>query len=166
MEFDAFVCYNFDTDREFAEEVILTELQENHHPPFKLCIHSKDFMPGVHIKKNIIEAIRNSNSAIIVLSQGFVDSIWCRKEFSDCYIENMKDPAFRLFVILIEPLENLTNLSEYMTSFVNRQTFLSRDDPLLFKKIGEYLQRVKEPVDTKNNNGDDIPEEDPEIVFL
>ena len=165
-EFDAFVCYNFDTDREFAEEVILTELQENYVPPFKLCIHSKDFMPGVHIKDNITEAIRNSNSAIIVLSRGFVDSIWCREEFSDCYIENMKDPAFRLFVILVEPLENLTNLSEYMKSFVSRQTFLPCDDPQLFQKIGDYLQRVKEPRDTKNNSSDDIPEEDPEIVFL
>ena len=87
-----------------------------------------------HIKENIIEAIRNSNSAIIVLSQGFVDSIWCKEEFADCYIENMKDPAFRLFVILMEPVENLENVSQYMKSFVNRKTFLMRDDPQLFQK--------------------------------
>ena len=146
-EFDAFVCYNFDTDREFAEDVILTELQENHHPPFKLCIHSKDFMPGVPIKENIMEAIRNSNSAIIVLSQGFVDSIWCREEFSDCYIENMKDPAFRLFVILMQPVEHLENVSEYMKSFFEKKTYLPKDDPQLFKKIGEYLEHVKKQKD-------------------
>ena len=162
-EFDAFVCYNFDTDREFAEEVILTELHENYNSPFKLCIHSKDFKPGVHIKENIIEAIRNNNSAIIVLSQGFVDSIWCKEEFADCYIENMKDPAFRLFVILMEPVENLENVSEYMKSFVNRKTFLMRDDPQLFQKIGEYLQRVKEPKDDKNNDKDDVREQEPQI---
>ena len=164
-EFDAFVCYNFDTDREFAEEVILTELQENHDPPFKLCFHSRDFKPGVHIKENIMEAIRNSNIAIIVLSQGFVDSIWCREEFSDCYIENMKDPAFRLFVILMQPVENLENVSEYMKSFFEKKTYLLKDDPQLFQKIAEYLERVKKPKESKNDSV--IQEEEgPEIDEL
>ena len=94
-----------------------------------------------HIKENIIEAIRNSNSAIIVLSQGFVDSIWCKEEFADCYIENMKDPAFRLFVILMEPVENLENVSQYMKSFVNRKTFLMRDDPNFFKRKMRVLTK-------------------------
>ena len=149
-EFDAFVCYNFDTDREFAEEVILTELSETHDPPLKLCFHSRDFKLGVHIKENIIEAIRNSNSAIIVLSQGFVDSIWCKEEFADCYIENMKDPAFRLFVILMEPVENLENISEYMKSFFEKKTYLLRNDPQLFQKIREYLEWVKKTKDANN----------------
>ena len=160
------MSYNFDTDQEFAEEVILTELHENYNLPFKLCIHSKDFTPGVHIKENIIKAIRNSNSAIIVLSQGFVDSICCKEEFADCYIENMKDSAFRLFVILMEPVENLENISEYMKSFMNRKTFLLRYDPQLFQMIGKYLQTVKEPKDDKNNDNDDVRGQEPEIKPL
>ena len=101
----------------------------------------------LHIKENIIEAIRNSNSAIIVLSQGFVDSIWCKEEFADCYIENMKDPAFRLFVILMEPVDNLENISEYMKSFFEKKTYLLRNDPQLFQKIREYLEWVKKTKD-------------------
>ena len=140
-EFDAFVCYNFDTDYEYVLDTILPE--EKHDPPMKLCFHSRDFKPGAHIKVNNIEAIGNSNSAIIVLSQGFVDSIWCKEEFADCYIENMKDPAFQLFVILIEPVKNLENLSEYMKSFFEKNTYLLRDDPQLFQKIRSYLKWVK-----------------------
>ena len=143
----------------------MTELQEYHDPPFKVCFHSRDFKPGVHIKENIIEAIWNSTSAIITLSQGFVDSIWCREEFSDCYIENMKDPAFRLFVILMEPVENLENVSEYMKSFFDKKTYLLKDDLQLFQKIGEYLEQVKNPEESKN---DSVPQEEevPEIDQL
>ena len=165
--FDAFVCYNFDTDEKYVTDIILPELEQNHNPPFKLCFDSQDFKPGVHIKENIIEAIRKSNSAIIVLSQGFVSSIWCKEEFADCYIENMKDPAFRLFVILMQPVENLENVSEYMKSFFEKKTYLLKDDPQLFQKIGEYLEWVKKPKRGKNNGGDEVELEDvPEIDQL
>ena len=74
-EFDAFVLYHFDSDDTFVVETLLPELEENRD--FRLCMHSRDFTPGRDIKDNIEEAIEASNSAIIVLSQGFVDSMWC-----------------------------------------------------------------------------------------
>ena len=150
-EFDAFVCFDFNTDCEYVTDVILPELEENHDPPLKVCFHSRDFKPGIQIKNNINEAVRNSNSAIIVLSQGFVNSIWCREEFADCYIENMKDPAFRLFVILTTPATQLENISEFMKSFFDRTTYLLREDAELFQKIGKYLDWVKKPKDAKTD---------------
>ena len=164
-KFDAFICYNFDTDYKYVTDKILPELEEKHGPPFKLCFHQRDFKPGAPIKDNINESVRNSNSSIIVLSQGFVDSSWCREEFSDCYIENMKDPAFRLFVIAMQPVENLENVSEYMKSFFDKKTYLLKDDPQLFKKIRHYLELVKNPKRRKNN--DEQEEEDaPEVDRL
>ena len=152
-QFDAFVCYNFDSDHEFAEGTILNELQENHDPQFRLCINCQDFIPGRQILENIQEAIENSNSAIIVLSQGFVDSIWCKEEFKFCYIENMKDPAFRLFVIMMQPVETLKDLSGYMKSFFDEKTYLAKKDPKLFEKIAAYLTWVKLPKDEKKLTG-------------
>ena len=72
-EFDAFVLYHFDTDDDFVMNDLLPELEETRD--FKLCIHSRDFTPGRDIKDNIEEAIEGSNSAIIIMSQGFVDSM-------------------------------------------------------------------------------------------
>ena len=88
-EFDSFVLYHFDSDDDFVIDKLLPELEETRD--FTLCIHSRNFTPGKDIKDNIEEAIKNSNSAIIVMSQGFVDSIWCKEEFTHSYIENMKD---------------------------------------------------------------------------
>ena len=50
----------------------LTETRE-----FTLCIHSRNFIPGHDIKENIEEAIEGSNSVIVIMSQGPVDSMWC-----------------------------------------------------------------------------------------
>ena len=143
-KFDAYICYKVDSDGEYAEDILLQEFRDKHDLPFKICIHRDHFQPGRTIKRNIQNAVQNSNSAIIVMSQDFVDSVWCREEFADCYIENMNDAAFQLFVILTQPKEDLVNLSEYMTSFLAQRTYLEKDDPNLCRKISDYLLHVKQ----------------------
>ena len=99
-KYDAFVCYDYNkVDEDFAENRIKMELEEKCDPPFKLCLHRRDFKAAWDIMWNIRNAIQNSNSAIIVMSQEFVNSSWCKEEFEQCYMEHMKDPAFKIFVI-------------------------------------------------------------------
>ena len=116
--FDATIFYHFDTDDDFFINQLLPELEEKRD--FKLCIHSRNFVPGRDIKDNIEEAIESSNSAVFVMSQGFVDSMWCKEEFTHCYIENMKDAAFNLFVIMMQPADTLVNMSNYMKTFFSK----------------------------------------------
>ena len=145
-QYDAFVSYSYDgNDRQFVEDTIRKELEENMNPPLKLCIHRRDFLAACDIKWNIMNAIRNSNSAIIVMSQNYVNSLWCLEEFEDCYMENMKDPAFKLFVILLQPAKCLDVKNEYIICFLGRKTYLEKGDPDLFKKISKYLTWVKKP---------------------
>ncbi len=161
--FDAFVCYCYDNedDLQFAETTIQRALEEEVSPPFKLCIHRRDFLPGYDILWNISNAIKNSNSAIIVLSQSYVDSLWCKEEFEQCYMENMRDPAFKLFVVMMEPPENLSNLSTYIESFWSKKTYLERTDERLFPKIADYLAWVKKPKGKMKGSADqNIPVED------
>ena len=69
-----------------------------------------------------------------------MDSIWCKEEFVDCYIENMKDPAFNLFVIMMQPAETLVNTSNYMKTFFETKTYLQVNDPELFSKLATHLK--------------------------
>ena len=142
-EFDAFVLYHFDSDDDFVLNVLLPELEENRD--FKLCIHNRDFTPGRDIQDNIEEAIEGSNSAIIVMSQGFVDSMWCKEEFTHCYIENMKDAAFNLIVIMMQPADSLDNISPYMQTYFDTKTYLKENDPQLFTKIATNLHDARKP---------------------
>ena len=141
-QYDAFVSYCYQgQDLEFSEKIIPQELEDEHG--FTLCIHRRDFKAGWDIKWNIMNAIRNSNSAIIIMSQDYINSLWCVEEFEDCYMENTKDPEFKLFVILMQPVDTLNITNEYMKSFFAKKTYLERDDPKLFKKIAEYLFQMK-----------------------
>ena len=137
-------------------------MEENRH--FKLHIHSRDFTPGCDIKDNIEEVIEGSNSAIIIMSQGFVDSKWCKEEFTHCYIENMKDAAFNLFVIMMQPADTLVNISNYMKTFFETKTFLQVEDPELFTKLAALLDEARKPdkddVDNHNNDNDENIEDE------
>ena len=153
-EFDAFVLYHFDTDDDFVVNHLVPQLE--HTRDFKLCIHSRNFTPGRDIIDNIEEAIKDSNSAIIVMSQGFVDSMWCREEFTHCYIENMKDPYFNLFVIMVQPADTLNNKSAYMKTFIANKTYLQVEDPELFTKLADHLEKnsMQAEKDTIDKNKD------------
>ena len=73
--FDAFVSFHHSgPHRDFVFNKILPELEENYDPPFRLYIHDRDFELGEDIMWNTETAIQQSNSAIIVMSQGYVDS--------------------------------------------------------------------------------------------
>ena len=141
-KFDAFVCYSYKSmDKNFAENIIRTNLERNHS--FRLCIHRRDFLAGWDIKWNIMNAIKNSNSAIFIMSQNFLNSLWCLEEFEDCYMEHMKDPAFKLFVVMMQSPNTLRTRNEYIKSFLSRRTYLEKDDSTLFDKLSDSLYRVK-----------------------
>ena len=141
-KFDAFVIYHFDSDDDFVVNHILPELEEIRN--FQLCIASRNFTLGCGIKDNIEKCINSSNSAIIVMSQGFVDSMWCREEFVGCYIENMKDAAFNLFVIMMQPADTLKRVTPYMKTFFANKTYAQINDQELFKKLATHLDEARE----------------------
>ena len=134
----------------------------------------RDFKPSYTIKWNIWNAIKNSNSAIIVMSHSYVDSMWCRDEFEGCYVENLEDPSFRIFVIMMQQVDTLKNTDEYMKSFLASKTYLEKDDSKVFERIAEYLNWVKLPksndgkkcVRTKEVNDRKVPTTDIVEMFL
>ena len=52
-EFDSFVCYKFDTDNAYVINNIMYSLELMCEPPLKLCVHERDFLPGLYIEDNI-----------------------------------------------------------------------------------------------------------------
>ena len=142
-EYDGFVPYCFDSDDDFILYVLIPQMEETWG--FKMYLHNGDFIVGRDITKNVQEGIRRSNSAIIVMSQGFVSSLWCNEEFPQCYLENMKDPSFNLFVLLMQPRETLVGISDYMKTFFERKTYLEMDDPEVYIKLAERLENARQP---------------------
>lgn len=118
-------------------------MEENQNPPLKLCLHRRDFLAAWDIMWNIRNAIQNSNSAVIVMSQEYVNSLWCKEKFEQCYMEHKKDEAFKLFVIMMQPADSLVNPTEYINSYFEQKTYIDCSDPNKFDKIAKYLKQVK-----------------------
>ena len=141
-KFDTFVLYHFDTDNAFVINSLIPELEETNH--LSLNIHSRNFQPGRNIDENIEDAIESSNNAIILMSSGFTSSRWCADEFTHCYIEHIEDPSFKLFIIMMESVRDLPDLTPNMKKLFAEQTYLEGDDPELFTKLARYLRPEKD----------------------
>ena len=87
-EFDAFVSYTYGASIDFAKGFLHRELEVEATPPFRLLFHTRDFHAATLILVNIIEAVRKSNCAIILMCQEYIDSGWCREEFQVTNIQH------------------------------------------------------------------------------
>ena len=57
---------------------------------FSGCIEDRDFTPGVSVLDNIVEAIHSSYKVILVLTDHFVLSQWCKYEADQEIIRSLK----------------------------------------------------------------------------
>ena len=57
---------------------------------FSGCIADRDFTPGVSVLENIVEAIHSSYKVILVLTDHFVLSQWCKYEADQAIIRSLK----------------------------------------------------------------------------
>ena len=78
FEYDAFVSAH-DEAREFVLESILPPL-ESDPAPYRLCWHSRDFIPGVPIMEQIAMTMARSRKIIFVFSEHFSQSQFCCAE--------------------------------------------------------------------------------------
>lgn len=104
IKYDAFLSYSaHDEDADFAA-MLSDELEIKHS--YKLCIHERDFLPGMGIADNIVECIGASKRIILILSQHFLSSPWCQYEVQIALTElHQKRKSKLLIPILLEDLD-------------------------------------------------------------
>ena len=143
-KYDAFVQYSDSgKDEDFVRNALCPHLESEKHSQFRLFLHKRDFLAGTLIYYNVLRAIRNSNATIILLSQDYIDSSWCREEFEESMEEHRKDPAFKICVILMQPKEQLKRLSESMVKFIRTTNYIDRNDSKLWIKLTECLTKLQ-----------------------
>ncbi|RUS91202.1 hypothetical protein EGW08_001008 [Elysia chlorotica] len=77
--FDAFISYS-SKDDEFVAGTLVPAL-EDPKKGYRVCVHYRDFPVGGTITDTICRAIESSSRTILLLSQNFLKSEWCRFEF-------------------------------------------------------------------------------------
>lgn len=137
--FDAFVSYSSKDEAFVAEE--LAPLLENGDPPYKLCLHYRDFPVGAYIADTIVQAVESSRRTIMVLSENFIKSEWCRFEFKSAHHQVLRDRRKRLIVILLGEVPQ-KDLDPDIRLYLKTNTYLQWGDKLFWEKLKFALPDV------------------------
>ncbi|XP_067283827.1 toll-like receptor 4 [Pseudorasbora parva] len=141
--YDAFVIFS-----NYDEVWVMNELMENLEngvPPIHLCLHMRDFQAGKSIASNIIdEGIMGSRKVIVVVSQHFIDSAWCRFEFELAQSRFMMERNANIIIIILEDVnERRTKKVFGLHKHLKKNTYLKwSKDPLSNMRFWIRLRRA------------------------
>uniref|UniRef100_A0A8B9F692 TIR domain-containing protein n=1 Tax=Amazona collaria TaxID=241587 RepID=A0A8B9F692_9PSIT len=95
-------------------------------PPFRLCLHKRDFVPGKWIVDNIIDSIEKSHKTLFVLSEHFVQSEWCRYELDFSHFRLFDENNDAVILILLEPIQSQAIPKRFckLRKIMNTKTYL------------------------------------------
>ncbi|XP_032831665.2 toll-like receptor 2 isoform X2 [Petromyzon marinus] len=122
--FHAFISYSHE-DAAWVRENLMPQL-ESARPPLRVCVHERDFTPGMWIIDNIIDSIELSRKVIFVLSSAFVDSEWCNYELYFAHQRPAHDAMEDLVLLLKEPIrpESLPSRFCKLRKLLSKKTYL------------------------------------------
>ncbi|KAI8485440.1 hypothetical protein Bbelb_368030 [Branchiostoma belcheri] len=101
-KYDFFVSYS-SKDDEWVVGVLVKTLEETYG--FKGLVHDRDFHVGKSIIENISHGIDQSFKTILVLSENFLRSTWCRYEMQQVHLRAMRGRGDHVIAILYKPCE-------------------------------------------------------------
>lgn len=131
--YDAFVSYS-SLDEQFVVRELLPGL-EGIPEPYKLCLHHRDFPIGAFINESIFQAIDESRRTILILSDNFVRSEWCRFEFRTAHAQMLQDRQNRVIVIIFGKIPADADMGPEMRLYLRTNTYLTWGDNLFWKKL-------------------------------
>ena len=130
--YDAFVSYS-GSDYQWVVNT-LQERLENHDPPYKLCIHERDFLVGAPIQENILNSVNQSKRMLMVLSRAFLRSEWCLLEFRAAHRKVLEERMNYLVIILFDDV-NMDELDDEMKLYMRTNTYLSVSNKWFWEKL-------------------------------
>ncbi|XP_003742102.2 toll-like receptor Tollo [Galendromus occidentalis] len=131
--FDAFVSYS-KKDEAFVAQMLAPGL-ECGNPPFRLCLHYRDLpMVGGYLSEAIQEAVESSRRTIVVLSEHFLKSEWCRYEFKSAHHEVLNNSNHKLVVIFLGRV-SYRELDPDIRMWLKHSTFLHWKEKRFWDKL-------------------------------
>jgi toll-like receptor 13 len=133
-KYNAFIAYHHDNYK-WACGPLLTFLEEQ--KKLTLCLHDRDFVPGLLIVDNIFESISQSRKVIFVISRSFLDSSWCNYELDLARMQMIRKNQEILIVILLEKIK-MNEMPSSLLRIWKNVTVLEADDSIATTLIPSY----------------------------
>jgi toll-like receptor 13 len=136
FEYDAFVAYHNNSLRWVVNE--LRPNLEDYAPdrPIALCLHHRNWLPGVPIEENILNSIKRSRKTIVVLTRHFLRSNWCDFELQMARLRGFDEGQDIVIVIALEDIP-INEMSETLINLRRSSTWLEL--PQRCHEVGSIL---------------------------
>lgn len=128
--FDVFVSFS-SKDADWIHEQIIPGLEAN---GFSYCTYERNFKGGFLLQDIIRDAVTCSRRTLLVLTQNFVASEWCRLEFRLAYQRALNDNVNRLVIVLVDELVPGA-LDEDLRLYVHAANYLRWGEPNFWGKL-------------------------------
>lgn len=150
LEYDAFVSYS-QMDAGWVEAHLVPELEQS-EPPFRLCLHKRDFLPGGRIIDNIMAAIEKSHKTLFILSQHFVNSEWCKYELDYTHFRLFDHNDDTVVLILLGAIDKNAIPSKFckLRKVMNSRTYLEWPDNE--EQVARFWQSLRAAMKRPDND--------------
>lgn len=138
--FDAFVSYS-KKDEAFVAQILAPELEYG-NPPIRLCLHYRDLpVASGYLSDAIVEAMEASRRTILVISENFLKSEWCRYEFKSAHHEVLRTNRHKLILVFIGRIAS-KDLDPDIRLWLKTNTFLQWGEKMFWEKLRYALPDI------------------------
>ena len=130
-KYDVFLSYN-SQDEAWVDQ--LTENLETHEPAYRVCVHYKEFEPGLPIAQNIVNCIDASHCTVMVVSKNFLESDWCKYEFRVAHQSALIEKRTKVIVVVYGEVDS-NKMDNDLRMYLKTNTYLKKDDPRFWNKL-------------------------------
>lgn len=131
--YDAFICFSH-KDEEFVVNDLMPVLEQGPQP-YKLCVHTRDFVAGEFIAKQIVKSVEDSRRTVVILSSHFLESEWGIMEFRTAYKQGMNEKRPRVIVILYGDVDVNGEIHPDLKAYIKTNTYVKWGDPCFWDKL-------------------------------
>lgn len=139
--YDAFVSYAHQ-DGDFITDHLVPQL-ENCVIPYKLCLHERDWSPGLEISTQISNSINDSKRTIVVMSPHYLNSNWAQWEFRVAQSHAATEKRSRIIVILYGDIGDISKLEPDIRDYLKLNTYVKWGDRWFWEKLHYAMPHVK-----------------------
>ncbi|XP_037283965.2 protein toll [Rhipicephalus microplus] len=129
-DFDVFLSFS-SKDREWAYNELLPKIEAH---GFYVCTYDRNFKGGFLIQDIVQEAVSCSRRTLLVLTQHYVESEWCRWEFRLAQHRALQDNINRLIIVAVGEVCP-EGIDEELQRYMQETNYLRWGEPHFWDKL-------------------------------
>ena len=115
-------------------------------PRWEVLTYQQDFVAGESLLGNIHKGVWESQAMLVLLTDNYIASRWCKYEFTEAETRAVVDKTFQLIVIRFERNDQegqlrLGGLPENLRDFVDKRVHLFLGENLFWNKLRQSLAK-------------------------